>query len=238
MATDITGNLRLKCDFATRKKGWSEVYNLVASDFTAGVKAGKAIASWRAAILGQTATLKYAVVSTLGKPPLSKICIDSPIPGGSGVKFIPQDDFKLKDLYVNTAASGLRFRLETASGEFNVRGFRAFPDVTIKREEYTMGVTDPEVPELGTYDAVVDFDTFALPIESVWNPATVYTDPEKAAFASWEVALQNFLKVLFAGTCHWAITGTGDSRSVTKTGWLKLAYRGVTDRKSGRPSLA
>ncbi len=230
---DYVNSYRLSVVIGGVGRGFSEVYFIRASSWDEAKAKGKLIAMWRAAILGRGMILQYASIARLGGKKPAKVVIPNPLSGSMGVSFLATDWSSERSLNVNTPASGLRIRLETAAGENATRLIKAIPDGAINAFKY-LGTSGNDVVNLGTTE--VDFGVGTLPITDLWPYAG--TPPVNAAdFYPWETAFTNFAQAVREHSVYFRKVPVEGSPlpSLEAVAWESTIYRGVSDRRTGRP---
>ncbi len=219
-------------------KGLTERYNLSASGWDQAVEQCTYLAKWRAAVLGRGATLQYAMVSRTGTPRSSKVAIEYPILGTTGVKFV-YDGAVERDAKINSMASGVRIRCENVRGDHTVRLFRAVSDVYINEQKWVPGDATDKF-DLGTYKDPVDLVEDLPASTELFNFTTPQTGAPLAAMRTYSSAWQFFLAGLFQFTNMKVYIKDSNGKRASISGtypWESLVYRGISDREAGLPSL-
>lgn len=237
LINDLNNAFKLAITINGEDRGFSEAYTLVGQTWDAAKLAGKHIAYWRAALLAVDFKLVHAVVSRLGPKKNSDIVIGSPIAGGIGVKFATADGWSVANKKGNSPGVGCRLRFQTADRLHLTRSFRGLPDGMIN--EFKLFQTVMDQPDLGAYDFPYTLDDAELPLAEYW-PDVDSTPPANAAsFVTWNVAFQNLARVLFNHTQYGKIVpGVGGANGTLENyPWASVAYRRLSERRTGRPSL-
>jgi len=238
---DTTSRYHGQLDIEAYGKGFSETYDLKCSDgqwATAEMELYN-IAILRACLLGRGARLKYAVVSEDGPARKSKVVIPNPIEGTTGVGFdlVTTNEISVK---INTLATKLNLRLQTANGDYVVRGVRGPCDSWIREYKWVPTGKPLDVFEIDDADINSAWDDAEdLPGSEFFDFTKTYTPAQFAAkFFTYEKAWQKYCKALMHFTLYRRFVpgSSGSAGSYTNVEWEKIIYRGVRDRAAGLPS--
>lgn len=230
-------------DIDAHGKGFTEEYDLKAADgqWNTAKQQLQRIARCRAAVLGRGAKVSYAVVSERGPARKSLVVIDTPLMGTVGVQFRDAGVTELATT-VNTLATKLNFRFQTAVGDFAVRGFRGVCDAWINQYQWrpTTGTAGQFVVLKSDFNLAWD-DSRDLPVDFLWEFSKTYASGYvDRTFYTYEQAWNKLLKAIVQFTVYRRPTvnseGVVTPGVFTAVDWNEVIFRGVQDRAAGLPS--
>lgn len=232
---DTTGKFRLKLEFNGSGQTWSETYLMAYSTFAANVPRANALARWRAAVLGRDIKLDYAVVIEKGAARTSRVAIDAPIKGTTGVKF---DDVANSEISinVNTPGDGLQVRMEMSSDRHADRHIKGLLDSYINAKKYRSTDNPEDFVNFGDYTTpIAPGDNWATPKTNdiwVWNKTPAYTSAERANFVTYETALWRFFQAVFNYTTGYyeEVVDNVKTGNIIISNWDKFVYRYASSR--------
>lgn len=237
---DVSSWHTLTMKIFSYQQSWSEHYFMKLGTFDANEPGARCLALWRAAILGRDCRLDYAVLIQKGPARTSRVVVESPIQGTTGVKF-DTTTTAVGAVNVNTPGDCLQVRMETAGNHHADRAIKGILDGWINRKKYIPQANPEDVLDFGNYTAVMDPAADVPQSTALFEfaPVTPYTSAQLAKFVNYETAMKKFFQAVYNFTTSRYPELTGSPLAPTGNfvtdNWRKFIYRYSSSRTVGDP---
>lgn len=235
---DTSNWWKLTMKFRSYQQSWSEHYWMKQTSFATNKANANCLARWRAAILARDVILDYAVVVQLGPARTSRVAINNPIRGSTGVKFDASTYSEIA-FNVNTPGDGLQIRMEMVNDRHADRHIKGLPDAMVNRKKFIPPGGVEDTVDFGNYSAAMSADEVPQ-MEEVFDfaKAPPYTAAQLSKFVNWDTALERFFKAVYNFTTgQYDVIGENGVPTGAKgfANWDNFVYRYASSRTVGDP---